>query len=240
MPIASNAADAVTQSRAQNIPLVVAVLSAAGASSERELLDACNFTDVVFLCAEFGSPDAVNFGQMFPLPVTPIVYFILPSGKPVAVLKSSFSCSDVHDGIAKALSAMERSPSPPPPMTAASQGASAAPAGETTAADGASLAQRKVRARGVDATVCMRVQMCLCGCMASSRVCCLLVLHQAALLAKLAEAKAREEEAKKIADRDAELKRREDGRKTQALAVDLKNRQELAAIQAVREQLPYL
>jgi len=205
MPIASNAADAVTQSRAQNIPLVVAVLSAAGASSERQLLHACNFTDVVFLCAEFGSPDAVNFGQMFPLPVTPIVYFILPSGKPVAVLKSSFSCSDVHDGIAKALSAMQRSPSPPPPMTAASQGASAAPAGETTAADGASLAQRK-----------------------------------AALLVKLAEAKAREEEAKKIADRDAELIRREDGRKTQALAVDLKNRQELAAIQAVREQLPYL
>ena len=61
-------------------------------------------------------------------------------------------------------------------------------------------------------------------------------MHQAALLAKLAEAKAREEEAKKIADRDAELKRREDGRKTQALAVDLKNRQELAAIQAVRDE----
>jgi uncharacterized protein YlxW (UPF0749 family) len=59
---------------------------------------------------------------------------------------------------------------------------------------------------------------------------------QAALLEKLAAAKARQEEANKIAEREAELKRREDGRKTQAAAEELKSRQELAAMQAAREE----
>jgi hypothetical protein len=162
MPIASNAAEAVTLSRSQNIPLVVAVLSETGFSSERELLDACNFTEVVFLCAPFGSVDASNFGRMYPLPVTPIVYFILPSGKAVFVLKSSFSCSDIHDGIAKALSEMDRSPSPPPVAAPASSSPLHQPAAapgpmqtlpalyncnnftEVSAADAPSLSQRKV------------------------------------------------------------------------------------------------
>jgi hypothetical protein len=69
MPIASTAADAVALSRSQNIPLVVAVLSESGLSSERDILDACNFDAVVFLCAPFGSVDAMNFGRMYPLPV---------------------------------------------------------------------------------------------------------------------------------------------------------------------------
>ncbi len=53
------------------------------------------------------------------------------------VLKSSFSCSDVHDGIAKALSEMESASSPPPPVPAHAQS-------EEPSADTASLAQRKV------------------------------------------------------------------------------------------------
>ena len=59
---------------------------------------------------------------------------------------------------------------------------------------------------------------------------------QAALLEKLAAAKAREEEARKIADRDAELRRREEGRKMQAAAAELKSRQELAALQSIRDE----
>lgn len=142
MPIAANAAEAVTLSKSQNIPLVVAVLSETGSSSERELLDACNFAEVVFLCAPFGSVDALNFGRMFPLPVTPIVYFIVPSGQAVCVLKSSFSCSDIHDGIAKALAAMNRSPSPPPPASPPLPQPDAA--ADAPAAEAAGLAQRKV------------------------------------------------------------------------------------------------
>ena len=53
------------------------------------------------------------------------------------VLKSSFSCSDIHDGIAKALSEMESTPSPPPPVPSQVQS-------EEPSADTASLAQRKV------------------------------------------------------------------------------------------------
>jgi hypothetical protein len=64
-----------------------------------------------------------------------------------------------------------------------------------------------------------------------------LFLHQAALIEKLAAAKARDEEAKKVADRDAELKRREDGRHMQAAAANLKSRQERAAMQASRLEL---
>jgi hypothetical protein len=59
---------------------------------------------------------------------------------------------------------------------------------------------------------------------------------QAALLEKLAAAKAREEEARKVADRDAELRRREEGRKTQAASEELKNRQEQAAIKSMRDE----
>lgn len=144
MPIAANAAEAVGLSKSQNIPLVVAVLSEGGASSERELLESCNFSEVVFLCAPFGSTDALNFSRMFPLPVTPIVYFILPSGKAVSVLKNSFSCSDVHDSIAATLAAMGQSPSPPPPAPPSSDPTSdAASAGGAPAAEAGSLAQRK-------------------------------------------------------------------------------------------------
>jgi hypothetical protein len=137
MPVATNAADAVALSRSQNLPLVVAILSESGASSERELLESCNFSDVVFLCAQFGSVDASNFSQMFPLPVTPIVYFILPSGKPTGVLKSSFSCSDIHEGISKALAAMNRL-SPPPQPASSSADVAANPSADTS-----NMAQRK-------------------------------------------------------------------------------------------------
>jgi hypothetical protein len=124
----------------------VAVLSEAGASSERELLESCNFDEVVFLCAPFGSMDAMNFGQMFPLPVTPIIYFILPSGKAVVVLKSSFSCSDIHDGISRVLAAMPRSSSSPPPELPVSSGIECRPASVAAdAPDRDSMLQRKVR-----------------------------------------------------------------------------------------------
>jgi hypothetical protein len=53
---------------------------------------------------------------------------------------------------------------------------------------------------------------------------------------KLAAAKARDEAAKKDAEREAELKRREEGRKSQIAAAELKSRQELAALQAIREE----
>lgn len=56
------------------------------------------------------------------------------------------------------------------------------------------------------------------------------------MLEKLAAAKAREEEARKVADRDAELKRREEGRKMQAASEELKNRQEQAAIKSMRDE----
>jgi hypothetical protein len=62
------------------------------------------------------------------------------------------------------------------------------------------------------------------------------MFQQAALLEKLAAAKAREEEAKKVAERDAELKRREEGRKMQAAAEELKSAKELASIKAAQEE----
>ena len=64
----------------------------------------------------------------------------------------------------------------------------------------------------------------------------LVTFQQAALLEKLAAARAREEEAKKVADRDAELKRREEGRKMQAVAEDMKSARELAQIKAAQEE----
>ncbi len=66
------------------------------------------------------------------------------SGKAVCVLKSSFSCSDIHDGIAKALAAMDRSPSPPPPASSA-RPLSDSPA-DAPSTDAAALALRKVAA----------------------------------------------------------------------------------------------
>ena len=57
------------------------------------------------------------------------------------------------------------------------------------------------------------------------------------MLEKLAIAKAREEEERKVADRDAELRRREEGRKMQAAAEELKSAKELASIKAAQEEL---
>jgi hypothetical protein len=150
MPIAANAAEAVAQSKSQNMPLVIAILSESGASSERELLESCDFSDVVFLCTPCGSVDASNFGKMFPLPVTPIVYFILPSGKPVSVLKSSFSCSDIQEGITKALAELNCSSPTPHPTSSPAENAGNAASSDASVADATSLAQRKESARKPD------------------------------------------------------------------------------------------